>query len=203
MNIDKIHEIAFKTMAKRKSHLKREKGFIYYHGQRVAKIAINLRKELFPDDASMDDAIYVAAMFHDVTKGIEPHHATGAHLVRTLLKDECTAEEIEVISTIIASHNSRKRSELPFYIKIVQDADILDHFGSMEIWLKFMYSAHEEESVFDSFRVWDSEEHKKYLDESRGALNYDRSKEIFDRKIRFEEQFQARFRMEYHGEVAF
>jgi uncharacterized protein len=105
LNIDKIHEIAFKAMAKRKSHLKREKGFIYYHGQRVAKIALNLRKELFPDETSMDDAIYVAALFHDVAKGIEPHHATGAQLVRSLLKDECTAEKIEVMFTIIANHN--------------------------------------------------------------------------------------------------
>ncbi|TCZ79287.1 hypothetical protein E0485_05310 [Paenibacillus albiflavus] len=80
MNIQTINEIALKTMSKRKSHLRRERGFIYYHGERVGKIALKLRENLFPDQASMDDIIYVGSLFHDVTKGIEPHNITGAHL---------------------------------------------------------------------------------------------------------------------------
>lgn len=84
MDIEKINDIAFKTMSKRKSHLKREKGFIYYHCQRVAKVSLNLRKSLFPDKELKDKIIYVGALFHDVTKGIEPHNKTGAHMIRTL-----------------------------------------------------------------------------------------------------------------------
>lgn len=52
LNLEKIHEIAFRTMGKRKSHLNRERGFIYYHCERVAKISIHLEKELFPDESS-------------------------------------------------------------------------------------------------------------------------------------------------------
>jgi len=203
VNIERINEIALKTMSKRKSHLQREKGFIYYHCQRVAKISIKLRGELFPDQTSMDEIIYVGALFHDVTKGIEPHNETGAHLVKSLLRDEWTSEELLKISDIIVHHNTRKQHELPFYIKIVQDADILDHFGSMEIWLKIMYSAHADESVFDALRLWESEEHMKYLANSRIALNYDKSKDIFDRKTQFEKQFQDRFKLECNGEIQF
>jgi uncharacterized protein len=203
MNIEKINEIAFKTMSRRKSHLQREKGFIYYHGQRVAKMSINLRKDLFPNDLLMDEIIYIGALFHDVTKGIEPHNKTGAHLVKSLLEHECSREDLDKISNIIEHHNARNNDDLPFYIKIVQDADILDHFGSLEIWLKFMYSAHKEENVFDAIRLWDSEEHKSYLDSSRKALNYDLSKRIFDRKIEFETQFQDRFKLECNGDISF
>jgi uncharacterized protein len=201
MNVQKINEIAFKTMGKRKSHLQREKGFIFYHCQRVAKISLNLRKRIFPGTESKDEIIYVGALFHDVTKGIEPHNKTGAHMIRTLLQEECTEQEINDISEIIELHNLRKREEHSYHIKIVQDSDILDHFGSLEIWLKFMYSAHTEESVFDSIRLWESEEHKKYLVESRNALNYDLSKEIFDKKVEFETGFQQRFKLECNGDV--
>lgn len=203
MDIEKINDIAFKTMSKRKSHLKREKGFIYYHCQRVAKVSLNLRKSLFPDKELKDKIIYVGALFHDVTKGIEPHNKTGAHMIRTLLQEECNEQEINDISEIIELHNSRNMEEHTYPVKIVQDADILDHFGSLEIWLKFIYSAHTEESVFDAIRLWDSKEHKNYLQESRNALNYDLSKELFDKKIMFEMDFQKRFKMECDGAIKF
>lgn len=55
MNINKINEIAFKAMGRRKAHLQREKGFIYYHCERVAKLSINIRKSLFPTEDSKDE----------------------------------------------------------------------------------------------------------------------------------------------------
>ncbi|NIK80017.1 hypothetical protein FHS15_005201 [Paenibacillus castaneae] len=72
--------------------------------------------------------------------------------MKSLLANECTADELEHISTIILLHNTRKQEDQPYYIKLVQDADILDHFGSNEIWLKYLYSAHVDENVFDSIR---------------------------------------------------
>lgn len=96
--------------------MNRERGFIYYHCERVAKISIHLRKELFPDDSSLDDRIYVGALFHDVAKGIEPHHQTGSALIRTLLQEECTGEELDDIADIIRYHNTRHQEDLPFFI---------------------------------------------------------------------------------------
>jgi uncharacterized protein len=199
MNIENINEIAIRSMMRRKSHLQREKGFIYFHCQRVAKLSINLRRCLFPAEETKDDVMYVGALFHDLTKGIEPHNETGAQLVKTILSNECTAKEIEEISEIIQLHNSRKQVDQQYYISLVQDADILDHFGSMEIWLKFMYSAHVDENVFDAIRLWESEEHKQYLMKSRESLNFDKSKEIFDKKLEFELGFQKRFSLECNG----
>ncbi|WP_028610903.1 HD domain-containing protein [Paenibacillus harenae] len=200
MNLERIQELAFKIMGKRKSHLNREKGFIYYHGQRVANLSLNLRKRLFPDDSSKDDIMFAGALFHDVTKGIEPHNITGAQVIKSLIPHECTDAQLEEISEIILLHNARNREKLPPPIRVVQDADVLDHFGSLEIWLKFMYSAHNEESVHDAIRLWESKEHKQYLQESRDSLNYNLSKAIFDRKMSFHLAFQQRFRMELNGQ---
>lgn len=136
-----------------------------------------------------------------MTKGIEPHNITGAQLIKSLLKDECSAKELDEISEIIKLHNSRNREELPYYIKIVQDADILDHFGSLEIWLKFMYSAHKEESVFDAIRLWNSSEHLEYIKATKQALNFELTKEIYDKRIEFQRSFLTRFETECNGNI--
>lgn len=203
MDFQKINEVALKVMSKRKSHLRRERGFIYYHGQRVAKIALKLRESLFPEDSSMDDIIYLGALFHDVTKGIEPHNITGAHLIHSLLKDHCTEQELKLVSEIIELHNRRQHEEYPFYVKIVQDADVIDHFGSIQMWLKFYHGAHEEENVFDAIQLWESEDHELYIQSNRHVLNYDLSKQIFDQKVEFERLYQKRFTLECSGEIFF
>jgi uncharacterized protein len=83
----------------------------------------------------------------------------------------------------------------------VQDADILDHFGTMEVWLKFVYSAHSEESVFDALKFWESSFCKDYYKNMREALNFDFSKNIFDDKYNFTQMFIDRFTKEINGEI--
>lgn len=43
MDLAAIKELAWQSMGERITHPQREKGFIYYHGQRVAAIALQLR----------------------------------------------------------------------------------------------------------------------------------------------------------------
>ena len=54
VNIEDINQIAFEKMGKLKAHIKREKGFIYYHGLRTAKLALTLRKNIYPDISKYD-----------------------------------------------------------------------------------------------------------------------------------------------------
>jgi uncharacterized protein len=199
MDLNLITELAHKNMAKRKAHSHREKGYVFYHCQRVAKMSLNLRKIIIPDDSNLDDVIYVGALFHDVAKGIEPHNERGAVLVREILKDACTEDDISAISEVVQKHNERMISNIPTHIKIVQDADVLDHFGSMEIWLKFMYSAYENETAFDALALWNSDEFLSYNKDSRQSLNFDVSRELFDKKALFHRQFQERFAVEADG----
>ncbi len=48
---------------KRYSHSKREKGYIYYHGLRTAKLSIEIRKIIDEIDDSKDNIIYVICTF--------------------------------------------------------------------------------------------------------------------------------------------
>lgn len=196
MDREQVERIAYQAMSRRKAHLHREKGFVYRHGKRVAELSLNLRRRLFPEHSNLDDCLYAGALFHDVTKGIEPHAQTGALLTESLLREACTTEELEIVLQIIREHNSRGRDEAPFYVKIVQDADILDHFGTQEIWLNFIHQAYNESGPEESVAYWASEEYANYFAKSRAELNYEESQAIFDEKEAFRRQFAERFALE-------
>ena len=70
MDFEQLDELARKLMKKRKSHVEREIGSIYYHGRRVSRLVLELRRLIVPDDDSMDDVLRLAGLFHDVGKGI-------------------------------------------------------------------------------------------------------------------------------------
>jgi len=203
MDVEALRQLAFKLLGKRKTHDYREKGFIYYHGQRVAKLALNLRQLIIPGDSSKDDIITVASYFHDVAKGIEPHFEYGAILIKEILKGYCNENEIEEIAQIIGSHTLRgKNKSYPPQVKIVQDADILDHYGTLEIWLNFHYYAYHNASIEEALKFY-GDEYYKQLAEVRELLNYDISKEILDDKIAFQNDFIRRFAIESQGDIAF
>lgn len=200
MDINALQELAQKMMENRKAHLEREKGFIYYHGLRVSKVAINLRKMILPEDRSYDEILIVASLFHDVAKGIEPHGTYGSVLVKEILKDYCTEEEINKISELIYHHSLRKMdSEYSDYIKIIQDADMLDHFGSIEVWMDFLYNAYKDASMYKALEFYENE-YDAEVNKCRALLNYDIAVKIFDEKVEFTRSFIHRFRKEAEGE---
>ena len=201
MNLEEIRKLAFKHMGKRKSHPYREQGFIYYHGQRVGEIALHLRKRIFPQQSKFDDVILIASWFHDLGKGIEPHWEYGALLAREILAPYCKPAELEQIVEIIGSHTLRKQgASYPEYVKLVQDGDILDHFGTVEIWMNFLHNAHSEGTMFDSVRFY-KEEYSKHAQTVRQLLNYSESVEIFDEKDQFVREFAARLEVEARGQL--
>lgn len=201
MDRKRITKLAYKTMGKRKIHAKREKGYIYYHGQRVAKLALNLRQTIFPDDPIKDEIIYVAGLFHDVGKGFMSHNEMGAVLVKEILKEECLVDELEEISEIVLMHNQRTDlADLSFPIKIVQDADALDHLGTMEVWARFLKSAFDDEPMEKVMGFWTDSDYDKYIKKLRSGLNYQLSKQIYADKIEFHEEFIERFAMEIYGQ---
>ena len=201
MNLEEIRGLAFKHMGKRKAHPYREQGFIYYHGQRVGAIALHLRKRIFPQQSNLDDVISAASWFHDLGKGIEPHWEYGALLAREILAPYCTPVELEQIAEIIGSHTLRKQGDsYPDYVKLVQDADILDHFGTVEIWLNFFHSAYSEGTMLDSVRFY-KEEYSGHAQIVRQLLNYSESVKIFDEKDQFVREFAARMEVEARGHL--
>jgi uncharacterized protein len=182
--------------------LHREKGFIFNHGKRVGRLAVHLRERISPGDDSQDEVVYVGGLFHDFGKDIRPHHETGAVLVGMFLKDYATAEEIQAVAEVVRMHNQREtRDHRSTPVKLVQDADVLDHLGTMEVWLKFFFDAHAEHGPDQALEYWHGGMYQEHREKIRPLLNFEVSKEIFDERIRFEDVFIQRFTVESQGGI--
>lgn len=200
MDFDALNKLAFKYMGKKKSHQEREIGAAYYHGKRVANGVIELRKKLFDDD-SMDDALRCAGMFHDIGKGIEPHTHTGAVLVRDLLKDQMSETELEQVCRLIEAHNDRnpQTDAHSWDEKLLQDADLLDHYGSQGIWMSVSYYAYTTQQEMNQVPAFYMTEWQEQMAKHRKLLNFDLSKQIFDDKVSFEMKIANRMEIEKDG----
>lgn len=200
MDLKQIREQAWQAMGERQSHPYREPGFIYYHGQRVGKVALQLREIIFPEEEQDDEVILIGSWFHDVGKGIEPHWEYGALIVEKILNGYCPQTKLDKVVEIVGGHTLRKEKAYPSYVKLVQDADILDHFGSQEIWLNFLYSAHTKKGIPDSLEFYDGE-YGELVAKVRKLLNYEESVAFFEEKDQFVRTFVERFRLEGAGEL--
>lgn len=201
MDLDLIKRQAWESMGRRYSHPDREPGYAFYHGQRVAKIALQLRELIFPEQDGNDELILVGGWFHDVGKGIEPHWEYGALICREILRDYCTAAQLETIVEIVEGHTLRKHKSYPYYVQLIQDADILDHFGTQEIWLNFWHSAFHRETVEHALEFYTGGGYAENAQRVRSLLNYPQSVALFDEKDRFLQTFVERFRREGQGEL--
>ena len=199
---EELKPIAFQLMGTRKAHLEREKGGIYYHGERVAKTVVALRKIILPDDSSNDETLQIAALFHDIGKGIEPHAGYGSVLAREALKTYFDETTLENICNLISLHCARSPEDNNYseYVKLLQDADMLDHFGTVDVWMNFWYSAYTERDLTKTafFEDFDWESH---CENNRKLLNYEISKRIFDEKVKYTNSFYSRLRVECMGDV--
>ena len=204
MNLEAIAQIAAGEMAGNRSRKWNEIGDKYYHGQRVAKLALRLRQILFPEMTDKDDILTVAAWFHDIYNGHEEYHKAhgekGAELVRTLLANHCTATELDEICGIIAVHDERSIKTDSALLKLHQDADHLDHFGTDEIVEECSYSAvHDKSRTATITELQERYEMKSVIWKSQ--LHFELSRRIYDEKREFVRTFVERFKAELGGEI--
>ena len=202
MDFERLNAVAEKLMKHRKAHPEREQGSIYEHGQRVMKLAITLREEVLPGDDSMDDILRLAGMFHDIGKGIEPHAAFGAPIMMQAVKGIVTDEEAQAAARLIEAHCDRRPDEPAHTVweRLIQDADLLDHMGTYNIWMDIQYCAYREMSVSDEAEFLRNKV-EAYAAFHRTQLNFDVSKRIYDDRIGFYLEFMRRFLAEAQGEV--
>lgn len=203
MDIQKLEKLAYEVMKDRKIP-GREKGFIYYHGKRTANIALNIYKELVEKENKEEMALlYLGCLFHDLGKGIEPHNETGRELVNYYLRDICNDKQREIVSRIVYEHNLRgeKYQGNSFLGKIAQDADILDHMGTMDIWIAFQWHANFDETVEDSLKFFLGGQWQEITEKLRRLLNFPPSITAFDQRKNFTEEFLRRFQRESEGRL--
>jgi len=201
MNWAAIDEQAAKLMKTRKAHKERERGFVYYHGKRVANSAMELRRLIFPDHPEWDELLRLAGMFHDVGKGLSPHAKFGAVIfpeaIEGLVED---ADLIRHAAEMISHHGDRQADASPYDIQtqLLQDADLLDHSGCYGVWMCAQFY-----SYFDGCMTDGVEFHKqtaeKYYEDNVDLLNFELSRKIFRDKVDAEKAFFERAAYEAEG----
>ncbi|MDR1734778.1 MAG: HD domain-containing protein [Oscillospiraceae bacterium] len=171
------------------------------------------------EDTTQEDILRVAGWFHDVGKGIEPHPVYGAVLAREALAGYAAPEELDAICELIHFHAARRRPEeenaanaaadnaWPRWredfsdgIQILQDADLLDHFGTAGIAHSFFSASFSERRPAEQIAHF-FETAVPLHEKSMERLNYSVSKAIMQERVAFEENFFRRFRTEAQGEV--
>lgn len=202
MDLERIRLLAFELMGNKRSHPGKERGNKYYHGQRVANLVQVLRKYVIPYDDSHDEILIVAAWFHDIMNGGDNHGEEGSRKVREFLKEYCSECELDEICEIISVHDVRSQGQSAFsdYIKLHQDADHLDHFGTFDVWMEFLYAIHNDMTIIDTidwFQNTRRNDDKRYREE----LNFEISKRIFDEKSEFVHFFGDRLSVEGTGGI--
>lgn len=196
MNISKIEKIAEKEMRKKQVHKFREPGWLLYHGRRTGKIAVHLSKKLNLDVDK--DLLYVTGLFHDIGKGKKPHTETGAKKTKDLLKDYTSKKELEEICRTIEDHNHRKKSDnFSTITKLIQDADLIDHVGNIDIWMAFYWCGSNEESIGEHLEWLNGKEYRQFREYMRTHMNYKLSKEILEQRIRKSDKFFEEFHHTY------
>jgi hypothetical protein len=144
----------------------------------------------------------VASWFHDCAKGIEPHAEYGVVVAKKALKDELKDDFLQKVLNVIALHCSRKPDNNDYDIptKIMQDADLIDHFGIYEIWMNIQYWSHTNGSIEDMISYY-MENHLKHTNHHRSLLNYEFSKKVFDDRVDFEKDYIKRLLDEGNGKI--
>lgn len=195
MDLRQIDAIAQQTMAGRISHATREPGWLYYHGRRTGKLALWLADRLELDvDRTL---LYVGALFHDVGKGEPSHAERGAVRAATLLAPYCPPDELAIICELVRRHDRRGDPAAPPMLRMLQDADILDHVGPLGTWLAFYWSGTRGETVGEHRDYIEGDENRRYRSGMRAKLNYEAARQEFDRRIVYEDLFFATFHRVY------
>lgn len=200
MDRNRLTGIARMHMGAQKSHQTRERGFIYYHGLRTAKLALHLSLRI-PETVGVDeDVLFAGALFHDLGKGGPEHNVAGAVRAMSILNGACGKDELRAVAELIEHHNLRDRSPaLPVASRIVQDADILDHMGGQMVWLSLFWSANHDRGPDETLEYYYSEEHQAYIERLRSLLNFDAAVAEFDSRRMLQETFFKRLGEEMEG----
>ncbi len=198
MNTKEIARLALREMKSKSSHSYKETGNKFDHGQRVdvmlGRLAVMLKME------PVSDTLLIAAWFHDILNGQDDHAARGADKTVSLLKDLCTEQELGKIHTYITLHDRRDLEGLTPEVMLLQDADLLDHYGCFEIWSVFLYARHKDLSMLKTAELL---EHNYFdsFERERVRLHFDISRAIYDEKRAYIKEFIDRMLLESRGEL--
>lgn len=179
-----------------------EPGYRLHHGRRVANLAVRIGAQLgFEFD---EDIIVVAGTLHDIGKTVndghdESHGPIGAKIIAAEFKDRLSEEELRQVCNIVENHYARPKSswyegkEKPEFsnnVYLIQDADVLDHFGYEGIWIALHWASYKNLTPEQSAKSWrESEYAVNKRRESMKSLNFDYSRRLLEERIAIMQTF--------------
>ena len=183
-----------------------EPGYRLHHGQRVETLALEIaeREKLDVDRAGLA----MGALLHDVGKADcnkdESHAVKGAAIVREQFADLMDAAELEAVAQIVLHHYDRPNSiwfegkEKPVWSQntlLVQDADVLDHFGVPGLWLTLHWATHKQFTPSQTINEWFTSEYMcSWRREARRSLNFQTSRRLLELRIAQMDDFFRRLK---------
>ena len=196
MNKDAILDWA-RTRMERADDSPMETGYRLHHGERVGAIAAALAERVCPGEAPAD--LYrVAGVVHDIGKagykGPVPHGPRGAAILRAEAAQWFEPDEFELVCRMVENHYARPLSrwydgkEKPVWdnpVLVLQDADLLDHFGANYFWIAFHHAVVRDESpdrFLASYEEPGTRRGKGWVLDSRRSLNFEESRHELDRR---------------------
>lgn len=191
-----------------------ELGYRLHHGERVGKLAAELAQRVCPGEAP-EELYRIAGLVHDVGKagyrGPEPHGPRGEAILRAEASAWFTPEELELVCLMVANHYARPLSrwyegvEKPVWPKpvlVIQDADLLDHFGSNYFWITYHHAIAKGESpdrFFASYTEPGTRRGLGWVQDSRRSLNFEESRQELDRRQELAKAFYAEMAIDLEG----
>ena len=202
MNLSVIKQIVHTEMSGKRSAPYKEIGNKYAHGERTSALALKLRQRILPCDDSSDSILTVAAWFHDIRNGMPDHDTLGAAHTKELLTGHITADELEQICHIIAVHSDHNPNNTNYsdIVKIHQDADHLDHFGTLDVWINVAHTVGNDRTIKDLLEFCENER-PALATRWRSELHYDLSKRIYDNREQYMKSFIERLAVEGIGGI--
>ncbi len=191
MDIIKIEEILSPLLKNSDAQQNRERGYTYYHGKRVAELALKIYSAAKTEVQQLElDRLYIAALMHDIGKGKRHHAMVGSKMAGKILGRALKKKDIEEIQRLIREHNLREKPNIcDLDSKALQDADVLDHFGAQGIWLSVFYTARGNGDQGSFLKYYYSKVHKEYVRTKYYGLNFDLSRIMFEERYAFQKQF--------------
>jgi putative nucleotidyltransferase with HDIG domain len=186
------------------------KNYRYHHLVSVNRYVRKLMEK--PEIRQLDfdsRVVEVAALFHDIGRkediedgylhpmeAHQGHDETGEQIVSDYIDDFLEPEQVEKVEKVIGNHHSEAETGEG---KIVQDADKLVKFGSMDLWRMIHYGAEEEREITDMFEYFWNTARERHTEEMN-KLHFEVSRLVARRRMNSYQDVMEEMEREYMGE---
>ncbi|HEY8449385.1 MAG TPA: HD domain-containing protein [Bacillota bacterium] len=169
----------------------REPAYRLRHGHRVARLGLQLLQapEVAAPSSADAEVVWLGGLLHDVTKsGIggdppgEDHAATGAQWVRRHLSRLWPSRRVDHIAEVVYLHNKR-RLPASLEARAVQDADLLDHFGALEIWLAAYAAAGKTEALEECLDYLTGAKNRRWRQYALGHAYLEATRRLLEERL--------------------